>query len=163
MTLPALSACAVGRAPRPPPPVSLRAGLGGRRRAGDGDRRLLKHDNLIGLKTILPPLKSDGFKDLYIINELMETDLSSIIKSPQPLSDEHVQFFLYQVTGERASAPSLPTRAPPPPRRARGSPRGTMVPRGMWSCGGLSPQRHRRREWRATRSLHPAAPPRPSP
>jgi serine/threonine protein kinase len=27
----------------------------------------------------------------------METDLSSIIKSPQPLSDEHVQFFLYQL------------------------------------------------------------------
>ena len=27
--------------------------------------RLLKHDNLIGLKIILPPLKSDGFKDLY--------------------------------------------------------------------------------------------------
>ena len=59
--------------------------------------RLLKHDNLIGLKIILPPLKSDGFKDLYIISELMETDLSSIIKSPQPLSDEHVQFFLYQI------------------------------------------------------------------
>ena len=34
--------------------------------------RLLKHDNLIGLKIILPPLKSDGFKDLYIISELME-------------------------------------------------------------------------------------------
>ena len=27
----------------------------------------------------------------------METDLSSIIKSPQPLYDEHVQFFLYQI------------------------------------------------------------------
>ena len=27
----------------------------------------------------------------------METDLSSIIKSPQPLSDAHVQFFLYQI------------------------------------------------------------------
>lgn len=27
----------------------------------------------------------------------METDLASIIKSPQPLSDEHIQFFLYQI------------------------------------------------------------------
>lgn len=27
----------------------------------------------------------------------METDLGSIIKSPQTLSDEHIQFFLYQI------------------------------------------------------------------
>ncbi len=27
----------------------------------------------------------------------METDLAAIIKSPQPLSDEHIQFFLYQI------------------------------------------------------------------
>lgn len=27
----------------------------------------------------------------------METDLSSIIKSPQPLSDNHVQLFIYQI------------------------------------------------------------------
>ena len=27
----------------------------------------------------------------------METDLASIIKSNQPLSDEHIQFFLYQL------------------------------------------------------------------
>lgn len=59
--------------------------------------RLLKHENIIGVKTILPPLYRDGFRDLYVISELMETDLSSIIKSPQPLSDDHVQFFIYQV------------------------------------------------------------------
>lgn len=33
----------------------------------------------------------------YVYQELMETDLASIIKSPQPLSDEHIQFFLYQI------------------------------------------------------------------
>lgn len=27
----------------------------------------------------------------------METDLASIIKSPQALTDEHCQFFLYQI------------------------------------------------------------------
>ncbi|KAH8072744.1 MAP kinase [Aureococcus anophagefferens] len=58
--------------------------------------RLLQHDNVIRLRTLLPPVKSDGFKDLYIISDLMETDLSSVIKSPQPLSDDHVQFFIYQ-------------------------------------------------------------------
>ena len=37
------------------------------------------------------------WKDIYVISELMETDLASILKSPQPLSDEHCQFFTYQV------------------------------------------------------------------
>lgn len=36
-------------------------------------------------------------RNRYVYNELMETDLASIIKSPQPLSDEHIQFFLYQI------------------------------------------------------------------
>ena len=52
---------------------------------------------IIRLKTILRPLDPNTFDDIYVISELMETDLSSIIKSPQPLSDAHVQFFLYQI------------------------------------------------------------------
>ncbi len=31
------------------------------------------------------------------MTELMETDLATIIKSDQPISDEHIQFFLYQI------------------------------------------------------------------
>lgn len=34
---------------------------------------------------------------LYVVLDLMETDLTSIIKSPQHLTNEHCQFFLYQV------------------------------------------------------------------
>ena len=37
-----------------------------------------------------------SLQDIYVISELMETDLASILKSPQPLSDEHCQFFTYQ-------------------------------------------------------------------
>jgi len=59
--------------------------------------RLLRHDNIIRLRTLLPPARTDTFKDLYIVLDLMETDLASVIKSPQTLSDDHVQFFLYQV------------------------------------------------------------------
>ena len=33
----------------------------------------------------------------YVVSELMETDLATIIKSEQPLTDEHIQFFLYQI------------------------------------------------------------------
>ena len=43
------------------------------------------------------PLDNDNFDEIYCIFELMETDLSSIIKSPQALSEQHCQFFLYQI------------------------------------------------------------------
>ena len=59
--------------------------------------RLLKHENLIGVRTVLLPVDLQGFDDLYVVSDLMETDLSSIIKSSQPLSDMHAQFFLYQI------------------------------------------------------------------
>ena len=59
--------------------------------------RLLTHENLIRIKNIQLPKSREEFDEIYVISELMETDLSSIIKSPQPLSDEHVQFFLYQL------------------------------------------------------------------
>jgi len=58
--------------------------------------RLLQHENIIGIDSLLRPL-NPGFEDIYIVSHLMETDLASIIKSPQPLTDEHCQFFLYQV------------------------------------------------------------------
>ena len=59
--------------------------------------RSLKHENVIALKTILRPIDPYKFQEIYVVFDLMETDLSSIIKSPQPLYDEHVQFFLYQI------------------------------------------------------------------
>lgn len=59
--------------------------------------RLLEHENVMLIKTIQLPLSRDEFDEIYVVSELMETDLSSIIKSPQVLSDEHCQFFLYQI------------------------------------------------------------------
>jgi serine/threonine protein kinase len=52
--------------------------------------RLLQHENIIGIKTILKPKSYDTFEDIYVVNELMETDLAAIIKSNQPLTDDHI-------------------------------------------------------------------------
>ena len=38
--------------------------------------RLLQHDNVIGVKTILKPASRKEFKEIYVVNELMETDLA---------------------------------------------------------------------------------------
>ena len=35
---------------------------------------------------------------MYIVSELMDTDLHYIIHSKQPLTDEHFKYFLYQVS-----------------------------------------------------------------
>ena len=37
--------------------------------------RLLNHDNIIDLKTILLPESREHFEDIYITSSLMETDL----------------------------------------------------------------------------------------
>ena len=57
-----------------------------------------KHDNIISIKNILaPPEDLDKFQDVYVVLDLMETDLHHIIHSDQPLSEEHVTYFLYQI------------------------------------------------------------------
>lgn len=44
--------------------------------------RLLCHDNINSIKTVQLPISREEFEDLYIVSDLMETDLSTIIKSP---------------------------------------------------------------------------------
>lgn len=38
--------------------------------------RLLQHDNVIGIKTILKPKNRKEFTEIYVVSELMETDLA---------------------------------------------------------------------------------------
>nr|AFJ54625.1 mitogen-activated protein kinase [Dunaliella salina] len=59
--------------------------------------RHLNHENVVQIRDLIPPMVHSHFKDLYVVYELMDTDLHQIIRSPQPLSDDHCQYFLYQV------------------------------------------------------------------
>eukprot|EP00009_Paramoeba_aestuarina_P003729 CAMPEP_0201511140 /NCGR_PEP_ID=MMETSP0161_2-20130828/3631_1 /ASSEMBLY_ACC=CAM_ASM_000251 /TAXON_ID=180227 /ORGANISM="Neoparamoeba aestuarina, Strain SoJaBio B1-5/56/2" /LENGTH=375 /DNA_ID=CAMNT_0047906503 /DNA_START=84 /DNA_END=1211 /DNA_ORIENTATION=+ len=58
--------------------------------------RHFNHENVIRILDIFKPRCYDQFNDLYLVYELMEADLSHIIASPQPLSDDHIQVFVYQ-------------------------------------------------------------------
>jgi mitogen-activated protein kinase 1/3 len=49
------------------------------------------------LTDLIPPRNYQQFNDVYIVTDLMETDLRQIVKSDQPLSDQHIQYFLYQI------------------------------------------------------------------
>mmetsp|Transcript_13464 Transcript_13464/g.29514 ORF Transcript_13464/g.29514 Transcript_13464/m.29514 type:complete len:420 (-) Transcript_13464:44-1303(-) len=59
--------------------------------------RNLRHENLIDIRMVFLPDSKEKFEDIYVVSELMETDLASILKSQQALADDHCQFFLYQV------------------------------------------------------------------
>ncbi|VDI44495.1 Hypothetical predicted protein [Mytilus galloprovincialis] len=57
-----------------------------------------KHDNIISIRDILKPKGSvTEFMDIYIVLDLMESDLHRIIYSKQELTEEHVRYFLYQL------------------------------------------------------------------
>lgn len=57
-----------------------------------------QHDNIIAIREILKPKqKIQDFKDIYVVLDLMESDLHRIIYSKQELTDEHVRYFLYQI------------------------------------------------------------------
>ena len=43
--------------------------------------RILNHENVLSIKTILKPHSLAEFNELYVVSDLMETDLAQIIKS----------------------------------------------------------------------------------
>ena len=59
--------------------------------------RHLRHDNIISILDVMQPPDQDDFEDVYVVLDLMESDLHHIIHSVQPLSNEHIKYFLYQI------------------------------------------------------------------
>ena len=75
--------------------------------------RHLKHGNVMAIRDIMQPVSLTNFNDLYVVSELMDTDLHQIIRSSQPLTDDHYQYFLYQV-GCGRQRPGLTARSERP-------------------------------------------------
>ena len=60
--------------------------------------RRLNHENVVTLLDIMMPVNECGLMDdVYLVYELMDTDLHQIIRSKQTLLDEHCQYFAYQI------------------------------------------------------------------
>jgi mitogen-activated protein kinase 1/3 len=58
--------------------------------------RHFHHENIISILDILRPPSLENFNEVYLVQELMETDLYRVIRT-QELSDDHCQYFTYQV------------------------------------------------------------------
>ena len=84
--------------------------------------RHFQHENIISILDLLRPASLDDFKEVYLVQvcsrlvivssaltlilpldyqELMETDMHRVIRT-QELSDDHCQYFIYQVGHLRA-------------------------------------------------------------
>lgn len=60
--------------------------------------RLLRgHENIVELKGILMPSSSRDFEDVFLVFELMATDLSRVLKSATKLTNLHIQYFMFQL------------------------------------------------------------------
>lgn len=57
----------------------------------------LRHENLMEVKSIFFAGSRYDFHDIYVVTELMETDLAATLRSSQSISHDHCQFFMYQL------------------------------------------------------------------
>ena len=84
------------------------------------EMRLLQHfnhENVLSIRDIMVPAWKDAegrpkdWKDVYLVTELLDTDLHYIIHSKQALTDDHIQYFVYQAGPSRALSSSRTLRA----------------------------------------------------
>ncbi|KAG5522528.1 hypothetical protein RHGRI_034629 [Rhododendron griersonianum] len=59
--------------------------------------RLLRHPDVVEIKHVMLPPSRREFRDIFVVFELMESDLHQVIKANDDLTPEHYQFFLYQL------------------------------------------------------------------
>lgn len=60
--------------------------------------RLLKgHENIITIKDVLLPSDRHRFDDVFVVLELMPTDLTRVLRSRIELSNEHIRWLVFQL------------------------------------------------------------------
>eukprot|EP01065_Artemidia_motanka_P048208 TRINITY_DN7725_c0_g1_i1.p1 TRINITY_DN7725_c0_g1~~TRINITY_DN7725_c0_g1_i1.p1 ORF type:complete len:506 (+),score=120.11 TRINITY_DN7725_c0_g1_i1:112-1518(+) len=60
--------------------------------------KFFRHDNLLQIKHLLRPRDPrDSFKDIYLVTEMLDTDLNNVIKSRQQMNEDHYKYFVYQI------------------------------------------------------------------
>lgn len=58
------------------------------------NRYLGSHPNIVSLEDLFV---SEHYDELYIVMELLDSDLHRIIQSPQALGDAHHRYFMFQL------------------------------------------------------------------
>lgn len=58
--------------------------------------RHFRHENIISIYDVVKPMSYSAFTEVYLVQELMPVDLEQVLRT-QRLSDDHCQYFIYQV------------------------------------------------------------------
>ena len=59
--------------------------------------RLLHHENIVQVRNAFITGWKRDFDEIYVVSELLDTDLASTLSSQAPLSHPHCEFFAYQI------------------------------------------------------------------
>jgi len=59
--------------------------------------RTFKNLNILELKDVIFIPNEEGFGEVYLVTNLMQIDLYHLIKTKQALTDDHIQYILYQL------------------------------------------------------------------
>ena len=58
----------------------------------------LTHENILGLLDVVYiPHETETLGEVYLVMELMQTDLNRVIRSKQELTEDHITYFTYQI------------------------------------------------------------------
>ncbi|CAK70129.1 unnamed protein product (macronuclear) [Paramecium tetraurelia] len=63
--------------------------------------RAMTHPNIVAIKAAIydnVSQESDYFGTVYLVQEYFQADLHRVLKNPKDLTDDHVQFIMYQLT-----------------------------------------------------------------
>jgi len=60
-------------------------------------RLLAGHENIVSIKEVMLPGDKDKFNDVFVVFELMPTDLSRVLRSGIALGPEHIRWMMYQL------------------------------------------------------------------
>lgn len=60
-------------------------------------RFLHTHENIISVTDVLIPGHRDKFNDVFVVFELMPTDLGRLLRSKTILTSQHIKFFMFQL------------------------------------------------------------------
>jgi serine/threonine protein kinase len=55
------------------------------------------HPNIVKMKDIINPPRGVKLDDIYLVQDLMPSDLRKVIFSKQTLSEDHTRYFIYQL------------------------------------------------------------------
>lgn len=57
-----------------------------------------QHNNILGLRDIMVNMEPKGKEKLYLVTDLMRTDLAQVIADPKiTITPEHIRFFMYHI------------------------------------------------------------------